>query len=58
MWTTEPVNDRDPATRHLVKHKASGGYLTLNGQGGGALHFRTKEEAEEVADLLNLSDVR
>lgn len=58
MWTTEPVDYRNANTRHLVKNTATGGYLSLNHQGGGALHFNTKEEAQEVADLLSMSNVR
>jgi hypothetical protein len=58
MWTIEEVPGYPVGTRYLIRHDGNGGYLSNNGNYGGALHLLNGMEAQEVTDLLNRSLVR
>lgn len=58
MWEVDTVDGLSRGDRYIIRCKANGGYLSLNGPGGGALHFEVASEAEAVRDLLNSCQVR
>jgi hypothetical protein len=53
MWHPEPIDELQPEGRWLVRSRSTDGYLANNGPSGGAIHFRTEDEAYQVCELLN-----
>jgi hypothetical protein len=58
VWKVVSVMGFSGRDEYMIANTRAGGFVALNCEGGGALHFTVKSEAEAVCDLLNDSDTK
>ena len=58
VWALEELKGYAGGIRFAIKNVITGGYLSDNAVGGGAVHFLSQRECEIVVDALNTAETR